>query len=318
MATQSTQPTTQSTQPPHDIEEEEVEHADDLGRMSCPVCERTFKNAQGVVQHRRTARDADCRTSIPAAVQAAVSTVTTASMTVAQTAAAESAAVAVSSAPAVSTTATGLAEASILSVPTVSRTADVSAVAAVPRALAVSTAQSVLEMSAGMPVMALRAERTSPTVPTSQASPIDYQRLYIDSLLDRIVSLENQVDKQSAIIMGLINKPVQQQPPSQLPYTIPVAVTPTSDANHPTAVNKPAIPVAATQKSSGQKHGGTQKPPTSNTPTETTQSSQPPNTSSMRKEVIILGDSMVKGVNGFKTSRTNFHATVQAVSGAFY
>ena len=90
----------------------------------------------------------------------------------------------------------------------------------------------------------------SPSVHNSPApSSADYQKLYIESLIDRIVSLENQVDKQNVIIMGLINKPIQQpQPPQQLPPTIPAAATTAIDGTPSSTAAQPAIPGAAAQK----------------------------------------------------------------------
>ena len=46
------------------------------------------------------------------------------------------------------------------------------------------------------------------------------------------------------------------------------------------------------------------------------QSSSSSSNSSKRKEVIIVGDSMLKGIDGFKTSRKNFRVTAEALAGA--
>ena len=133
----------------------------------------------------------------------------------------------------------------------------------------------------------------------------DYQRLYIESLLSQIVMLKHTVVCQESQINRLIelipkqhapakhHAPAQQSSPEVLQQSSPEVPKSSSSSS---GTNSSSNSVGA--KSASKKEN---PPPPQNKPT--------------KKEILVIGDSLLKGVDAFKTSRAKFKITKQVISG---
>lgn len=164
--------------------------------------------------------------------------------------------------------------------------------------------------SVNTPVVNANTQTCSPVQATKTASPPNFQQLYIDSLLRHIKSLEETVASQRVQLTQLFDL-VPKQP--VLPaVSIESARTVTTNT-HPTHTETPSV-----KNSSPPNPANKQSKPSNTHPSSSTAKSPPapPSSSSIaRKNVIIIGDSMLKGVDSYKTSRKTFRVTTQVLSG---
>ena len=183
---------------------------------------------------------------------------------------------------------------------------------------------------------------TSPISPAEQKQP-DYQKLYIASLKERIESLEYHLKKQYTTIVGLLHKQ-EDTAPSAVPtdYKIAPADTPgvpevskkspphssgkktpqnqpvsPKIAAPPTAKIPPASTTSTAINSNSIQHStSTTSAKRSTTSSNIASKNKKPPELEPRKEVVVVGDSMIKELNGFMMGRKNFRVTTHSLPGA--
>ena len=132
-------------------------------------------------------------------------------------------------------------------------------------------------------------------------SATDYQKLYIESLLSQIVMLkhtviaqENQINKLIELVPKQHHDPAKHHAPAQ-------------QCAQETTKNSSSSSSSSSTSSSNNSVGAKNASKKENPP--------PPQNKPTKKEILVIGDSLLKGVDAFKTSRARFKISKQVISG---